>query len=271
MKLGSNARLPLYLLLTFGITWTAWWLLAPRVPAGGSVFANAGLATLYLLGGFGPTIAALVVVAVTPREGAFAEYAARLFRWRLSPVWYGLVLLVPPLMAFAVERVAAWGSPGAIALPTLEPLTRLPVLFLTMMIGGGLEELGWRGVAQEELQRRLNRLLATACVGAIWAVWHLPLFFIHGVAQFGGDFLLFALGVIANAFLLAWVYWNTRSILMCVLFHAASNTASAMGLDSSAASMQGPWLGASIKLIVAAALLAMSVKPERANESPYPS
>jgi uncharacterized protein len=260
MRSNRKRRLTLYMVSTFCITWIAWGTLALGAPADGSVFSDPLTTTLYLLGGFGPTIAALITVAMTPGEGSYSEYAVGLFRWRIAPVWYVWVLAIPPMMAFGVEHIAAWCSPKDIRLAALEPLARLPLLFVSMTVGGGLEELGWRGVAQPELQQRLPLLFATLLVGALWALWHLPLFFIHGVPQFGGDFPLFGVGVLANAFLLAWVYFHTRSILMCVLFHAASNTASAMGLDVVGTSMEGRWLAATIKLAVAVLLLALSAK-----------
>jgi Type II CAAX prenyl endopeptidase Rce1-like len=48
--------------------------------------------------------------------------------------------------------------------------------FFEMVAGGGLEEFGWRGIAQPELERRFRLPAAAWIVGCLWAVWHLPLF-----------------------------------------------------------------------------------------------
>ena len=117
-----------------------------------------------------------------------------------------------------------------------------------MILGGGLEELGWRGVAQPMLERRLSRLASAAIVGVAWALWHLPLFFIHGVSQYGANFELFAADVMGNAFLLAWIYGGTGSILVCVLFHAASNTSATLGLNAWDGSPQMAWIGPAVKI-----------------------
>jgi uncharacterized protein len=223
-------RLRIYLLVTFAVTWTAWWLVARVVPHGGSVFADPIITSLYVLGGLGPTLAAFVAVIATPGEGSLSEYRGRLFRWRVHPVWYFVTFLMPPLVIWALEYVSVWLSPQRLMVPPLEPLARVAVLFPLMIVGGGLEELGWRGVAQPALEGRLGRIPACAIVGVIWAAWHLPLFFINGVPQFGSSIPRFAFDVLSNAFLLGWLYSNTRSILMCVLFHAAINTSAAMGL-----------------------------------------
>ncbi|MCK2372907.1 CPBP family glutamic-type intramembrane protease, partial [Escherichia coli] len=78
-------------------------------------------------------------------------------------------------------------------------------LFGMMLVGGGVEELGWRGIAQPELARRHGPLPAALVVGLVWALWHLPLFHIPGVSQYGGSFPHFAAGVFGSALLLAGV------------------------------------------------------------------
>ena len=53
-------------------------------------------------------------------------------------------------------------------------------LFLSMVIGGGVEEFGWRGVLVYQL-RKTNPVFISLGVGLIWALWHIPLFFLGGV------------------------------------------------------------------------------------------
>lgn len=241
--------------MTFGITWVCWWPLASLIPSGAGVFSAPTFSALYIAGGLGPTLAALLAVALTPSEGSLAAYAASLTRWRVAPAWYLAALLLPPILAFTLDLLAAWFGAQQPFFPAFHDLSRLPLLFLTMILGGGLEELGWRGVAQPMLERRLSRLASAAIVGVAWALWHLPLFFIHGVPQYGASFELFAADVVGNAFLLAWVYGGTGSILACVLFHAASNTSATMGLDAWDGSPQMAWIGPAIKIALGAALI----------------
>jgi membrane protease YdiL (CAAX protease family) len=102
-------------------------------------------------------------------------------------------------------------------------------LLLVMIAGGGLEELGWRGVAQPEMERGFRRPAAAVVVGLIWSLWHLPLFFLPGVRQYGANFPLFAIGLVGGALILAWLYGRTESILLCILFHAGWNAVAALG------------------------------------------
>jgi len=161
--------------------------------------------------------------------------------------------------------VAAWFGAQRPFFPAFHDLSRLPLIFLTMILGGGLEELGWRGVAQPLLERRFRRLTSATIVGVAWAVWHVPLFFIHGVAQYGASFPLFAADVLGNAFLLAWIYGGTGSILVCVLFHAASNTSATMGLGAWDGSPQMAWIGPTVKIVLGVVLVLLLPRFRRAR------
>ena len=248
-------RLALYLVMAFGITWVCWWPLAFLIPPGAGVFTNATFSSLYLVGGLGPTLAALLAVALTPREGSLTAYGTSLTRWRVPTEWYVVAFLLPAVLAFTLELLAAWFGAQPLFFPAFHDLSRLPLIFLTMILGGGLEELGWRGVAQPMLERRFRRLASATIVGVAWALWHVPLFFIHGVAQYGANFPLFAADVMGNAFLLAWIWGGTGSILVCVLFHAASNTSATMGLGAWDGSPQMAWIGPAVKIALGVALI----------------
>jgi membrane protease YdiL (CAAX protease family) len=265
----QNGRLALYLVMTFGITWVCWWPLAFLIPAGAGVFTNATFSSLYIVGGLGPTLAALLAVALTPREGPLAAYGSSLTRWRVPWSWYLVAFLLPAVLAFTLELLAAWFGGQAPFFPAFHDLSRLPLIFLTMILGGGLEELGWRGVAQPMLERRFRRLASATLVGIAWAAWHVPLFFIHGVAQYGANFPLFAADVVGNAFLLAWIYGGTGSILVCVLFHAASNTSATMGLGAWDGSPQMAWIGPAVKIALGVVLILLLPRFRQAR-SPSP-
>lgn len=56
----------------------------------------------------------------------------------------------------------------------------LVILFLM----GGLEEFGWRGVLQPNLQQHMSAVTASALVGFIWAGWHLPFFLPKAINSF---------------------------------------------------------------------------------------
>jgi uncharacterized protein len=251
----ASKRLMVFLATTFFLTWGAWWSVAILSP-GGITFDNALVLGLYLLGGFGPTIGAFVAVAATPANGSMREFVARLFRWRVRAVWYAIAFGLPALLALLHAAIALPFAAGNAV--SFEPWLRIVPLFGMMVVGGGLEELGWRGVGLPEFERSTSRLLAIVAVSAIWVAWHLPLFFIPGVSQYHGNFAYFALYTSANSFLLGWLYFQTRSILLCVIFHAASNTATSMISLNAAQHLAPDFISATVSLALGFGLVLAS-------------
>jgi hypothetical protein len=100
-------RLRLFLATTFVITWGSWWALAVLTGNGMTAFGQPLFMTLYLLGGFGPTLAAYLVVLATRRDAPIREFHSRLFRWRVGVVWYLLAFGLP--LAIGLGSVAIAG------------------------------------------------------------------------------------------------------------------------------------------------------------------
>ena len=77
----------------------------------------------------------------------------------------------------------------------------------------------------------LGILVLVKSIGFVWALWHLPLFWIEGTYHYGLKelgilyVLNFLIGVIPLGFLTTWVYVkNNRSMLACIIFHLFVNT-----------------------------------------------
>lgn len=221
----------LYLIFTFAISWTSWWTLAGLVHRGIVASGTPLFMSLFILGGLGPTIGAYASVVATRKEAPLSEYHQRLFRWRVNIAWYMAAFGLPFALTSLTVLLCATVEPNVLIHLAITPWFTLFTSFPIMVLFGGLEELGWRGVLQPELETRMSRFSATAIVAIIWPTWHIPLFFISGTEQASMTFATFAVGSAALAFLLAWLYANTKSILMCLIFHAAFNTAEAMGFS----------------------------------------
>jgi membrane protease YdiL (CAAX protease family) len=101
-------------------------------------------------------------------------------------------------------------------------LVSLPWL-VAGIIGGGMEEVGWRGFLQPALEEKLPFVIATLCTGVIWAVWHIPTWFVQSISMSSVNFLSFALHCITLSFVMAALYKLTKSVFACVLFHSWSN------------------------------------------------
>jgi len=259
------SRNAIFFTTTFLITWICWWLLAFFTRAGALQFGQPLFMIPYLLGGFGPTIAAYISIAATRRMGGFKEYHGRLLRVRLGVVWY----LLPLLFTFGIGFLSI-GLFGLIrrdfyAGVSFQPWYMAFPLFFMMIFGGGLEELGWRGVVLPGFQKRLSAPIAGLLLGAIWAVWHLPLFYIEGVSQYGTSFWIFSIGVLGISLTLTWFYNRTESILICVIYHAAANMVASMGILVPAEQPLGATVEALVKLVVGIVLVLVFPVTARSN------
>lgn len=104
-------------------------------------------------------------------------------------------------------------------------LGNLFVIFLSAVcVYGGEEELGWRGTLQPTLETRFSFWISSLITGCIWAVWHVPLWFVIGSSQSRMPFILFSLFAIYLSILLAAVFKKTNSVLFCAIFHGLINT-----------------------------------------------
>ncbi len=99
------------------------------------------------------------------------------------------------------------------------------ILFIPLMIfGGGLEEIGWRGLLQPLLEKKLPFFIAAILESFIWSVWHLPLWLVPNTTQASMNFTAFTLYCITLGCTLAAVHRLTKSIWASVLIHAWGNT-----------------------------------------------
>ncbi|MBK8617195.1 MAG: CPBP family intramembrane metalloprotease [Anaerolineales bacterium] len=227
---STNAIHPIplstYLLLTFGSAWLVWspLLLAEylhlTLPVPSLVFIT--------LGTFAPSITALFLTWRYAGGTELRRLLRRAVIWRVSPVWYLIAIAGPALimlLAMGVHVLLGGTIPDYVPFG-VRWLIVVVNFILILLIGGPLgEEFGWRGLALPSLEARFSPLWASLILGVIWAVWHLPLFFISGSAQSSLPFGLYALLTIPLTILITWVYHGSgNSLLLVMLFHAAVNT-----------------------------------------------
>lgn len=106
------------------------------------------------------------------------------------------------------------------------PIYAIVFMIPMMLLGGGLEEAGWRYILQPELEKKYNFIISTLLVSIIWWLWHLPLFYIQGVAQNELNYFAFGINILGLSFALAIIRRIFKSVWLCVLFHCIINSLS---------------------------------------------
>ncbi len=207
--------------LAFMWSW-AFWLLSPLLKAESAIAATG----LFIVGGFGPSLAAVAVVAHHGGRNGLRRWMKRCLQWRGGRRRMALAFFFP--VGFMGLAAAAHVALGGV-LPD-SPASGHAVLaavnfLLVFLIGGPLgEEFGWRGYAQPALQARWGWRIASVVLGAVWAVWHLPLFYSPGAVQSHLPMGWYALSAIASAVVFAWLYNRSRgSVLPALVLHTAVN------------------------------------------------
>lgn len=97
------------------------------------------------------------------------------------------------------------------------------LFFPVLILGGGIEEIGWRGFLQPALEQRFSFPIATLIVGVIWFSWHLPLWMQPSSHHYGDSLIGFAITILTWAFAAAAIYKATKSVIACVMYHTFIN------------------------------------------------
>lgn len=119
--------------------------------------------------------------------------------WRFLMVWF----------AFGIQE----------PISILYMLLNLPLF----IIGGGFEEIGWRGYLQPKLEKETGYLVSVLMVGVIWSIWHLPLWLISGTVQSALPFAAYTFLAIILSFSFSALYKYTQNIFLCIFSHAWFN------------------------------------------------
>ena len=181
----------------------------------------------YALGGISPALAAFIALG----KPSARELGKQLFKYRISIGWYAGIVGTPLVIngvAWVINRLVTGSASPFLEKPVYRAFFVLPL----MIIGGGLEEIGWRGVLLPELLRKMPAWKATLVVSLVWGIWHLPLWFIPGVAQQGSNFAWFMVNIVSVSTLLTILYLGTRSVFACLIFHALGNAYVSIGLNA---------------------------------------
>ena len=223
----------LFFMLAYAYAWLLW---LPSVLRGLGweipIDAYKYTAVVVPIGAFAPLLAAVTLIFREKRWQGVKVFLRQAFDFRVPPVYLVLALGLP-LLIHALAHYLALGLGFEVA-ETLFPtenapapwVIAIPYFLLMLIIGGGQEEFGWRGYAQDPLQKKMGPIPASLLIGAVWGIWHLPLWFMPGDGHERYSFLAFLIMIISISVVYTWLFnASGRKLIVVVFFHAMSNTA----------------------------------------------
>jgi uncharacterized protein len=228
-KEGLLARYPLvgFFVLAYAFSWLVWAPVALSQDGAGFLPFRSPIsfsASVVLASFAGPSLSAFIVTGMTEGREGIGRLLRRFVLWRVAFGWYLFALVgIPMLLVLGVICL-----PGAASsFQGLASLTRLPMALLSLVFyvlfhGPFGEEPGWRGFALPRLQQLHGPLVGSLILAPLWALWHLPLFWIPAW-QFPPtlfNIVMFVIASIPLTILMTWAFNNTKgSLLIAILVH----------------------------------------------------
>jgi uncharacterized protein len=213
-----------YFVLAYAFTWVPVAIVLVALQLGLVASSSPVVGVTSRLISFGPAIAAVIATAAVGGRAAVGQLLRKLVQWRVGIQWYLVALFGIPIALLAGSIVLFRGAPLTASAGQWQTviLLYLPTVLLAAITIGVGEETGWRGFALPRLQSRHGALVATLILGVLWGLWHLPnVLFFHWGSQ---TLALFLAETLTDAFILTWVYNNSRgSLLPVVILHAAQD------------------------------------------------
>lgn len=216
MENNYKSRIIKFLLLTFCISWLCWGLIIIANQFGLLPYGTFLSMLIFVVGGNGAPIASYILLKKWGEIDGFKAFLKRYFRFKTSINHYALIVfylvihfIIPILLASTSRKMPIYYG----------------ILFIPInIVGGGLEEIGWRGILQPYLETFLSFSKSTIIVAVIWTIWHLPLWFIAGTSQYATSYAMFGVAVLGMTFILAAIRRITNNVFMCILFHSCINS-----------------------------------------------
>jgi membrane protease YdiL (CAAX protease family) len=237
-----------FLLITFLISWIAWGILIILTQLDILQFNNPAIMTGFVIGGISPAVSGFIT-RLRYEKNQFKTFLLSHLKFKLHIGWY-LFLVLIPLVLTAISWFYYVSS--TLTFPPIfkQPVYMVIVMLPVMILGGGLEEIGWRGVMLPELVKKISAFYAALIIAVIWLIWHFPLFLVKGSPQSTLNLGWFTLSVITMSFVYTAFYLRIKSIGMCILFHAFFNVYGNLCNYQPS----NPWIDGALKIVISLCL-----------------
>ncbi len=221
---ASNKLIAFFLLYTFVIAWSVWGIII----IGNQYFNSLWYGTLsfwifYSFGSVAPAISSFIIYQQFRDSFNNKNFLNYIFGLKISTkVWLIFILFLIRRFAMIWISFDIHRSISFVAM-----LINLPFLIIL----GGVEELGWRGILQPKIESITTFLPSIVLVSIIWTVWHLPLWLIKGSVQSGFPFWLYYVSGLVLTASFTTFYKYSNNLFLCIVNHAWFNSCIGMALE----------------------------------------
>lgn len=193
---------------------------------------------LLLFGLCVPCITSVAMIYGSHNEILIQDFWKRVVDFKINSTYLMVILLLMPCILFLATGLSlffGYSSDQFSFASNLSVMKGWAVIgiIIPLILAPIIEEIGWRGYGVDSLRSFFNLFTTSVIFGLLWAVWHLPLFFIKGYYQnqlwdLGILHVInFFVSIFVVAILMNWVYYKTgRSIPAVILFHSMINFSS---------------------------------------------
>jgi len=260
-----------FFIITFSFSWIIW---LPCVLAAQGLF-ELPIPEMILagIGAFGPTVTAFYLTRRNQGKEGVKTLIKRALKFRIPLKLLAAIFVLPLTMAAAARHFYIWRGGELPSSQDLESPLSIIFLFLVLFFIGGPvnEEFGWRGYALDRIQSKHGALLSSLILGALAALWHLPLFFFQNLGQRYMSFWIFLVWACALYVLYTWFYNNTGgNILVTLLFHNMVNMAGSVFpyFNFVEDADQTPFLYITVMYSILALLVVIVTGPKKLSRKP---
>jgi membrane protease YdiL (CAAX protease family) len=185
-----------------------------------------------------PCITALCMIYGSKNGALISDFQHRLTLFKMSAPSLLFILFFMPCVIYLATGISLLFGHSSEQFSLAREISMMKGwaifgIVIQLLLAPLIEELGWRGYGVDSLRAHFNLFNTSVLFGILWAIWHLPAFFVRGSYQNGlwnlGPLhvINFFVSVFVIAILMNWIYYKTdRSIPALILFHAMLNLSS---------------------------------------------